>query len=148
MGRNERMRPDVPKEYGNSHIVVVWEPEYCIHARACLDTLPEVFDASTRPWIRVDRASAERIAEVVMMCPTGALCFRRLDGADAEPAPSETTVQPQTNGPLYVRGNLKFVNANGESIREGTRAALCRCGQSEAMPFCDGMHRMIGFKAP
>jgi uncharacterized Fe-S cluster protein YjdI len=147
MGQNERMRPDVLKEYGNEHIVVIWEPAYCIHAKACLDNLPEVFEASRRPWILVDRASADRIAEVVMMCPTGALHFRRVDGGEPEPAPSQTTVQPQTNGPLHMRGTLKFVDANGETIREDTRAALCRCGRSEAMPFCDGMHRVIGFKA-
>jgi hypothetical protein len=82
-----------------------------------------------------------------MRCPTGALHFRRHDGGPEEPAPDETTVQPRTNGPLFVRGNLKFIDAQRAIVREDTRAALCRCGQSGNKPFCDGTHQAIGFRA-
>ena len=148
MGQEERMRPGVLKEYRNEHIVVTWEPAYCIHTANCLNAEPEVFDAARRPWIVVDAANADRIAQAVMNCPTGALHFRRVDGGEQEPVPTETTVQPRTNGPLFLRGNLKFVNAKGEVIREDTRTALCRCGRSSDKPFCDGTHRAIGFQAP
>lgn len=147
MGQGERTRSGVLKEYGNDHIVVTWEPAYCIHAANCLKAAPEVFDRSRRPWILVEAANADRIAQAVMKCPTGALHFRRVDEGEQEPVPAETTVQPQTNGPLFLRGNLKFVNAKGDVIRE-TRAALCRCGQSSIKPFCDGTHQTNGFQAP
>ena len=148
MGQEERMRPGVLKEYRNEHIVVTWEPAYCIHTANCLNAEPEVFDAARRPWIVVEAANADRIAQAVMNCPTGALHFRRVDEGEQEPVPTETTVQPQTNGPLFLRGNLKIVNAKGDVIREDTRAALCRCGGSSDKPFCDGTHRSIGFQAP
>jgi uncharacterized Fe-S cluster protein YjdI len=148
MEQEERTRSGLLKEYKDGRIVVTWEPAYCIHTGNCLDAAPEVFDRTRRPWIVVEAANADRIAEAVMTCPTGALHFRRLDGGEQEPVPTETTVQPSTNGPLLLRGNLKFVNAKGEVICEETRAALCRCGQSSIKPFCDGTHKGIGFQAP
>jgi Iron-binding zinc finger CDGSH type len=76
-----------------------------------------------------------------------ALCtIRRLDGGSEEQAAEETTVDPRPDGPLFVRGRLRIVNADGDVIREDTRAALCRCGASENKPFCDGSHLRVGFK--
>ena len=148
MGQGEGRPPGVLKEYKGSHIVVTWEPAYCIHTENCLRTAPEVFDRKQRPWIRVEAADAERIVQTVLKCPSGALHFRRVDGGEPEPVPTETTVEPQANGPLFVRGNLTFFDVNGEVIRKETRAALCRCGQSSNKPFCDGTHETVGFQAP
>ena len=147
MDGEERKNSGVAREYANEQISVSWEPEYCIHTANCLNAEPDVFDAMRRPWIKVDAATADRVAAAVMKCPTGALRFRRLDDGAQEPVAAETSVEPRTNGPLFVRGNLRFVNARGEVIRETTRAALCRCGQSENKPFCDGTHRAVGFRA-
>ena len=59
-------------------------------------------------------------------------------------APAELDLLSEDN-PLFVRGRLRVVNADGEVVREDTRAALCRCGASANKPFCDGSHRRIGF---
>ncbi len=142
----ERKRPGVAREYANDRIAVSWEPQYCIHTANCLLGLPQVFDVGRRPWVSIDAASADEIARVVMTCPTGALHFRRLHGGEQERAPEVTSVQPRTNGPLFVRGNVKIVDAQENVIREDTRVALCRCGQSSNKPFCDGTHRAIGFQ--
>ena len=56
-------------------------------------------------------------------------------------------MQPRTNGPLFVRGKVQIVDAQGDVIREDTRIALCRCGQSANKPFCDGTHQAVGFRA-
>lgn len=148
MEEGERKDQGVAREYRNDEIVVSWEPEYCIHTANCLMGLPQVFNVGQRPWIEIDAADADDVAEVVMRCPTGALHFRRLDGGEQETAPEVTTVQPRTNGPLFVRGQVKIVDAQGNVIREDTRIALCRCGQSSNKPFCDGTHRAVGFRAP
>jgi uncharacterized Fe-S cluster protein YjdI/CDGSH-type Zn-finger protein len=141
-----RYAADAKKEYRNDRIAVTWEPAYCIHAADCLNGLPEVFDALRRPWIEVDRASADEIAEVVMRCPTGALHFERFDDGAQEVGSDETTVETRPNGPLFVRGKVRIQDLSGHVIRDDTRVALCRCGGSENKPFCDGTHRMIGFR--
>ena len=132
--------------YRNDAIEVTWEPRFCIHARKCVRDLGQVFNPSARPWIDVDAADPDAIAQTVLECPTAALHFRRLDGgAQKEAADEETSVQPVSNGPLFLRGRLRIVDREGNLIREDTRLALCRCGASGNKPFCDGSHRRIGF---
>jgi CDGSH-type Zn-finger protein len=46
-----------------------------------------------------------------------------------------------------VSGNLSLVAASGRVAWTGTKAALCRCGQSQNKPFCDGSHKAAGFVA-
>jgi CDGSH-type Zn-finger protein len=108
--------------------------------------LGEVFDPQARPWVKVDAADPDAIAATVLTCPTGALHFRRLDGGGQEEAPEQATIEPRPNGPLFVRGRLRLVDADGHLIRADTRLALCRCGASANKPFCDGSHRRIGFR--
>jgi len=148
MTDEERKRPDVAREYRDNRITVYWSPQYCIHVANCLTMQPGVFDSMRRPWIVLDEAGADDIAEAVMSCPTGALTFERHDGGEQEPEPDGVTVIPRPNGPLFLRGKIGIVDTGGNVVREGTRIALCRCGQSENKPFCDATHRRIGFRAP
>jgi len=141
-----RRRPGIERVYQNNEIAVLWEPKLCIHAGNCFRGLPEVFQPESRPWVKVDADAADKIAEVVMTCPTGALHFERLDGGPQEPQPTETTIDARPNGPLYMRGKIRITGPGGQLIREDTRLALCRCGHSENKPFCDGSHRRAGFR--
>jgi uncharacterized Fe-S cluster protein YjdI/CDGSH-type Zn-finger protein len=141
-----RRRPGVERVYQTSEIAVLWEPRLCIHAGNCFRGLPEVFQPESRPWVRVEAATADKIAEVVMTCPTGALHFERLDDGPQEPQPTETTIDARPNGPLYVRGKIRITGPGAHLIREDTRVALCRCGASANKPFCDGSHRRVGFR--
>lgn len=51
------------------------------------------------------------------------------------------------DGPLLVRGDFGIVSTTGEDIpRRRKTVALCRCGASGIKPFCDGTHKLIGFK--
>lgn len=142
---DERKQPGVQREYRTDQIVVYWEPQLCIHTARCLRGLPQVFDINRRPWIKVDAASADQIAEVVARCPTSALRFERLDGGPQEQAPEQTTIQATPDGPLYVRGDLKIIDQD-RSIHKLKRAALCRCGHSKNKPFCDGSHWDVDFR--
>jgi len=141
----ERARRGAARVYEDERIQVLWEPKLCIHVKSCVQRLPEVFDAESRPWIHVEAAEAERIAETVAACPTGALHFHRLDGGPQEEAADEIVVEPRPNGPLFLRGRIRIEDPEGNLIREDTRVALCRCGGSANKPFCDGTHRRNGF---
>lgn len=52
------------------------------------------------------------------------------------------SVQEIAGGPLLVRGADEVVSADG-SVGEATRSvvAVCRCGRSDRMPWCDASHR-------
>jgi uncharacterized Fe-S cluster protein YjdI len=147
MTSEERYRPDVLKTYEGEGIAVRWEPALCIHVANCIRALPNVFDPMARPWVRVDAATADKIADAVMSCPTGALEFVRTDDSPQEEPRVPTSVQPRLNGPLFVRGDVEIVDGRGETIRRATRLALCRCGASQNKPYCDLSHRSIGFKS-
>lgn len=131
--------------YEGESIRVTWDARRCIHAGECTHRLPATFDASRRPWVDPDAAAVDSVAEVVQHCPTGALQFQRLDGGAPEPTPPTNTVDVAADGPLYVRGDVRLVTAEGEEVLRDRRVALCRCGISRHKPFCDDSHRQIGF---
>ncbi len=56
-------------------------------------------------------------------------------------------IDPQTDGPLRVRGNLEITSGTGRAVARVTSAYLCRCGGSANKPFCDGTHAKIGFRS-
>lgn len=143
-----RYQRDVTRTYRTDRIEVHWDPSRCIHVGTCFQLSPEVFDPRVRPWVRPDAADADRVAEVVMQCPSGALHFRRLDdGLQEEELIGPLTVRAMPDGPYHVRGPVDVVEASGD-VRHDTRVVLCRCGGSARKPYCDGTHTLIGFRDP
>ncbi len=69
-----------------------------------------------------------------------------LRSMDEEP---EVTITPYRDGPLLIRGPIRLQDMHGEEIEAGRATiALCRCGKSRIKPFCDGTHKLSGFRAP
>jgi CDGSH-type Zn-finger protein len=59
----------------------------------------------------------------------------------------EVTAYP--NGPYLVRGAKSLIELDGTEVSLRRPAvAVCRCGQSRNLPFCDGTHKLVGFRAP
>ena len=57
-------------------------------------------------------------------------------------------VTPYRDGPYLLRGDFELIDQDGKPIETGRRTvALCRCGKSQIRPFCDGTHKLIGFRA-
>jgi CDGSH-type Zn-finger protein len=62
---------------------------------------------------------------------------------------SPARISPYPDGPLLVRGDFVVQTPDGRTIRGGRgTVALCRCGRSSTKPFCDGTHKVTGFRAP
>jgi uncharacterized Fe-S cluster protein YjdI len=138
------------RRYATPEVVVSYDAPRCIHVRACVAGLPQVFDTSARPWIQPQHAQAALVAEVVSRCPSGALHALLTATGDAgvqaehERPQRPTTVTPLPDGPLAIRGELTIVTPQGEQTE--LRATLCRCGSSSNKPFCDGTHARVGWR--
>jgi hypothetical protein len=95
-----------------------------------------------------NRDNRERVIWMVRRCPSGRLQYRV--APDPEPVeedlPQEVAVV--ADGPLWVRGGIQVEAADGYRYEVRNRVALCRCGQSQNKPFCDGSHWNVGFKDP
>jgi CDGSH-type Zn-finger protein len=119
----------------------------CAFARFC--------DPHGRVWNLVektDHANARKLVEhEAGHCPAGRLVARdRASGKALEPhfEPSLGLVQDtaqNVSGPIWVRGGIPIVAADGEVYEVRNRVTLCRCGASSNKPFCDGTHASIKF---
>jgi uncharacterized Fe-S cluster protein YjdI len=138
-----RAPSDLTREYTGRGIRVEWYASRCIHVGECIRAMPRVFDSRRRPWVDLafPEAEADAVAEAVMRCPTGALHFERLDGGPQEAAAPGVRATPIPKGPLYLRGDVEIFDEAGQLIRRDTRMAICRCGKSRHLPFCDNSHR-------
>jgi CDGSH-type Zn-finger protein len=61
----------------------------------------------------------------------------------------DVSIRTRENGPLLVTGPITLVDPDGNqfNIAGKETVALCRCGQSQNKPFCDGQHKACGFVA-
>ncbi len=137
------MADDTVEYIQGQKAAIRFDTKLCIHARQCVLHQPEVFKANVEgPWIDPDAASPDALLEVAHNCPSGAITIERRDGGEAETAPKVNLVTVRENGPLAALAELHIGNRPASY-----RATLCRCGQSENKPFCDGAHTKAAFVA-
>lgn len=63
---------------------------------------------------------------------------------------SQVTIRLRDHGPLVIEGPVTIIDAEGRAFTVDTAkpaVALCRCGQSNRKPFCDGAHKGCGFQS-
>ena len=60
---------------------------------------------------------------------------------------ASTKITVNNNGSIRIEGDFSLQDAEGKEFGLGGRTviSLCRCGQSENKPFCDGHHKTAGF---
>lgn len=114
----------------------------CAFARFC--------DPKGRIWNLVERSDDPEVRKIVEFeaahCPAGRLVlWDRESGKVIEPklAPSLGLIEDtekNVKGPIWVRGGIPVISADGETYEIRNRMTLCRCGKSSNKPFCDGAH--------
>lgn len=147
------------RSYTNGEITVFWKPGKCIHATTCYRELIEVFNPRKRPWVNMQGAPTERIIEVVDKCPTQALSWQWNDPEKekerqanapvkaSEPEEKPVLIQIMRDGPIVAQGSFKLFDSDGKERKAYSFISFCRCGHSNNMPFCDGNHRLKGFRS-
>ncbi len=60
-----------------------------------------------------------------------------------------TKITVNNNGSLKIEGEIEIYDASGNKydLAGRTVISLCRCGQSNNKPFCDGSHARCGFES-
>jgi CDGSH-type Zn-finger protein len=119
----------------------------CAFARFC--------DPAGRVWNLVGVSDDPRARALVEHeaghCPAGRLVARDRDGHALEPKhePSIGLVEDTArgeSGPIWVRGGIPVVSADGTTYEVRNRVTLCRCGASDNKPFCNGAHASMHFR--
>ena len=114
----------------------------CAFARLCHRREGDV-------WQLTEKGGSELAQEAVAAswhCPTGRLEHHdRATGEVCEQTFEPSLVilqdtQKHASGPIFVRGGIPLVGADGHEYERRNRYALCRCGSSTDKPFCDAKH--------
>jgi CDGSH-type Zn-finger protein/uncharacterized Fe-S cluster protein YjdI len=131
------------EEVPGKDVTIRFDGKRCIHSRGCVLGRPDVFVPNVQgEWIHPDAATADEVAELAHNCPSGAITYLRHDGKPDEQPPKVNLIRVRENGPLAVHGKLAIAGQPPQ-----LRATLCRCGQSQNKPYCDGSHTAAGFTA-
>jgi len=114
----------------------------CAFARFC--------DPNGQVWSQVggsdDLRTRANLIHQAGACPSGRLVpIDKASGQAVEPdLPQSIGVVEDPSlgcsGPLWVRGGIELIGADGTAYEVRNRMTLCRCGRSENKPFCNGSH--------
>lgn len=67
--------------------------------------------------------------------------------SNTDTAARPPSIEAYPDGPLIVRGHVDIIDSDGFVIEPQRRTvALCRCGASLIKPWCDGTHKLSGFR--
>ncbi|WP_229669061.1 CDGSH iron-sulfur domain-containing protein [Edaphobacter acidisoli] len=135
------------KTYDGPGMVLEDAERLCAFARFC--------DNGGSIWRQIEETDDGEVRKAVVHeethCPSGRLVLlEKPSGKAVEPELAQSiglVEDPAENcsGPLWVRGGVQVVSADGEKYEVRNRVTLCRCGQSSNKPFCDGSHASVKF---
>ena len=93
-----------------------------------------------------DPAVRARLERMVELCPSGRLAHAPTD--DAEPVEPEfaPSIAADPRRAALGAGQHPGRVVRRHDLRDRNRVTLCRCGHSNNKPFCDGTHKLVGFR--
>jgi CDGSH-type Zn-finger protein len=114
----------------------------CVHARFCMRA-GGIWNLTKQSDSKEARDTA---IEEACNCPSGRLVIKDQETGKAIEPPLEKSIviieypAKGEHGPLWIRGGIPVVSADGKPYTVRNRLTLCRCGKSGNKPFCDGSH--------
>ena len=114
----------------------------CAFARFCHREEGDVWSLTK---VSGDPHLREEAIKTSSECPAGRLLHIDEEGNEYEPvlAPEIWVLQDpekEASSALYVKGGIALQSYDGTFYEKRNRYTLCRCGNSNNMPFCDAMH--------
>jgi CDGSH-type Zn-finger protein len=140
---------DQAKRFDGPALALTDAEPLCAFARFC--------DANGKVWSQAARTDDAAVRATFLRqvdnCPSGRLAA--WDKASAQPAGRLLPVSigliedpaEGCSGPMWLRGGIPLISADGSVYEARNRMTLCRCGASKNKPFCDGAHAGIKFLA-
>jgi CDGSH-type Zn-finger protein len=140
---------DKAKTFDGPSLALLDVESLCAFARFC--------DPNGQVWSQAAATDDPKVRATfirqVQACPSGRLVvWDKARGAALEPdlAPSIGLIEDPAeacSGPIWLRGGIALIAADGGEYEVRNRMTLCRCGESKNKPFCDGAHAAIKFHA-
>jgi CDGSH-type Zn-finger protein len=130
-------------EYGDGPVVLTDDQTLCARATFCEARTTDAWALAEQTEDPVKRAMLIRM---VQRCPSGRLTYYLspdLTFVEEDVSPEIAVVD---DGPLWVRGGVPVESADGSRYEVRNRVTLCRCGNSQNKPFCDGSHVRTKFR--
>jgi CDGSH-type Zn-finger protein len=128
---------------GGTGITVRDDRALCVHAGFCGNRVTNVWKLTPKTEESTVRA---QVMAMVERCPSGALTYQLDPDTDVEPL-LPRAIAVVDDGPLWVTGGIPTAAGDGQ-LEARNRVTLCRCGQSDRKPLCDGSHKEAGFTDP
>jgi CDGSH-type Zn-finger protein len=131
--------------FGTDDLMLSDDVSICSKAGFCMrrttdawEMINEVADPEVRALLQT----------MVGNCPSGRLVLHHRENGSPIEKPLDPVIAVVDDGPVWVRGGIPVIAADGFGYEVRNRMTLCRCGQSENKPFCDGSHVRVGFTDP
>jgi CDGSH-type Zn-finger protein len=136
---DRRPRADRARVLEGDDVVMTDDRSLCSKAGFCTNRSTDVWEMIQQTF---DPEVRSRLERMVDLCPSGRLDRSRTEDVEL-PEPSIGVIR---DGPIWIRGGIPVEAADGTTYEVRDRVTLCRCGHSSNKPFCDGSHKVVGFR--